>query len=115
MPVFCNRDRRRRADAANVVELQDRLEELQSTLKKYRRFHTADLMEYLDDVETQLLLDSIVEELDDLNEKVELMEERLEEIEDLYDVEDFDDHDSIREELEDLLEDLGDLDFNDDI
>lgn len=111
MPVFFNRDSRRDADALDVMELQDRIEELQSTLKKYRRFHTADLREYLNDVESQLLLDPNVLELKVLNEKIELIEERLEDIEDMYDIEDYDDHSSIREEFEDLLEDLDDLDF----
>lgn len=114
MPVFFNRDSRRDADALDVMELQDRIEELQSTLKKYRRFHTADLREYLDDVESQLLHDPSVLELKVLNEKIELIEERLEDIEDIedmYDIEDYDDHSSIREEFEDLLEDLDDLDF----
>ena len=112
MPVIFNRESKRRADVGDVVELQDRLQELQSALKRYRRFHISDLRDCLEDLDMQLMLDPNEEELEQVKDKVELIEEKLEEIEDLYDIEDPDDYDSITYEFEDLLEDLEDMDFD---
>ena len=110
MPVLFNREResRRSADTGDVVEMQGRIEDLQSTLKHYRRFHTAELRECLEDIENQLLFDPTVSELEGIKQKIDLMEEKLEDIEDTYDIEDADDYDSICDELEDLLDELED-------
>ena len=96
----------------DVAEMQERLEELQSALRRYRRFHISDLKECLEDLDTQLMLDLSVEEFEQVKDKIELIEEKLEDIEDLYDIEDPDDYDSIADELEDMLDDLEDLDFD---
>ena len=95
----------------DIVEVQERLEELQSALKRYRRFHISDLRDCLEDLETKLMLDPNVEELELIRENIELMEEKLEDIEDMYDIEDADDYDSICDELEDLLDELEDSDL----
>ena len=113
MPVLFNREResRRSADAGDVVEMQGRIEDLQLILKRYRRCHTADLRECLEDIENQLLFDPTVAEFEVIKQKIELMEEKIEDIEDMYDIEDADDYDSIRDELEDLLDELEDSDL----
>lgn len=86
--------------------MQERLDKLQSAFRKYKRFHISDLMECLEDMDTQLMFDLNVGEFEQIKDKVELIEERLEDIEDLYDAGDLDDYDSIADELEDLLDDL---------
>ena len=96
----------------DVVEVQERLEELKSALKRYKCFHISDLRDCLEDLDTQLMLDPNEEELEQIKEKVELIEEKLEDIEDLYDIEDPDDYESITDEFEDLFEDIEDSDFN---
>lgn len=112
MPVFFNRKSKRSADVGDIVEVQERLEELQSALKRYGRFHISDLRDCLEDLDMQLMLDPNEEELEQVKDKVELIEEKLEDIEALYDIEDPDDYDSIADEFEDLLEDLEDMDFD---
>ena len=96
----------------DVAEVQERLEKLQSDLRRYRRFHISDLKEILEDLHTQLMFDLSVEEFEQIKEMVELIEEKLEDIEDLYDIKDPDDYDSIADEFEDLLDDLVDMDLN---
>ena len=92
--------------------MQERLEEMQSALRRYRRFNISELKECLEDLDTQLMFDLRVEELEQIKEKVELIEDKLEDIEDLYDIEDPDDYDLIADEFEDLIDDLADMDLN---
>lgn len=111
MPVIFNKNKRE-PDSGEIVDLQLRIEDLLSALKKFRRFDIEDLRDIVDDMNEKLEIFPSAEEVANIEKKIDLIEDKLEDIDLDYDISDSDDHDMIQEELDDLLEDLEDLDLD---
>ncbi len=105
MPVFNSRHRdEEKMSAGLAIDLQELIEEVRRQLKTFRNFDVDWISEYLEDKETDLLLDPTISEYEEIRDNVELIQSKLEEIMEDYDLED--DAEDIQEELDDLEDDI---------
>lgn len=103
MPVF-KMYREEKPGVGFVIDLQQLIEDVQAHLKKFHDFDVDWISEYLDDAETDLLLDPSMAECEQIWHNVKNIQSKLEEIEEDYDFE-YDTED-IQEELDDLEDDI---------
>ncbi len=109
MPVF---DRRNQKASGSLTD--DLMELIQDIRRQLRKFHNIDtnwIKEYLEDKETDLMLDHTVSEYEEIRDNLETLQERLEEIEDDYDLEDEDESADAQDDLGDLGDLESDLDL----
>ncbi len=105
MPVF-NRKSREKANAGDILDLEELIKDVRRQLKAFRRFDVEWIYEYLDDKGTDLDLDPTEEEFEQIQEDIEKIHDKIEEIEEDYDLDDEDEWDDIKDELEDLELDI---------
>ncbi len=102
MPVFDRRNEK--ASGSLTDDLMELIREIRRQLCKYHNFDTDWIKEYLEDKESDLLLDPSVSEYEQIRDNLEMLQERLEEIEEEYDLEDEDESADAQDDLEDDLD-----------
>ncbi len=99
MPVF-ERKGRVKTEGSLIQDALDMIEGVKRQLRVFHGFDVEWITDYLEDKETDLLLDPSVEEYEQIRDNLELIQEKLEEIEEDYDLED--EAEDVQDELEDL-------------